>query len=147
MSTPIDLVVDAGVALKWYVPEPFEAEAKRLLDPAFVLHVPEFFFAEFGNIVWKKARLLKTPELTVEEGREILELLVEVPIVAYPVGSLLRVAYDLATGPVRSTVYDCCYLALAIALDCRLITADRPFYDAHRGGPYGHHFLWVADPA
>jgi predicted nucleic acid-binding protein len=145
-SAPMDLVVDAGVALKWYVPEPFEAEAKRLLDPACALHVPELFFAEFGDIVWKKARLLKTPELTVVEGREILDRLAAVPMAAYPVAPLLEAAYDLATGPARSTVDECCDLALAIALGCRFVTADQPFHDAHRDGPFGRDVLWVADP-
>ena len=65
----IDLVVDAGVAIKWYVPEIHEREAKRFLDPAHTLHVPDLFFPEFGNILWKKARLLKVPEITEEEGR------------------------------------------------------------------------------
>ena len=64
-----DLVIDAGVAIKWYVPEVLEVEAKCVLDPSYSLHVPELFFAEFGNILWKKARILKVPEITVEEGR------------------------------------------------------------------------------
>jgi hypothetical protein len=46
-----DLVVDAGGAIKWYVPEIHEREAKWFLDPAITLHVPELFFPEFGNIV------------------------------------------------------------------------------------------------
>ncbi|MBV8312361.1 MAG: type II toxin-antitoxin system VapC family toxin, partial [Planctomycetaceae bacterium] len=70
---PIDLVVDAGLAIKWYVPEVHEAEAKRFLDPAFTLHAPDLFFPEFGNMVWKKARLLQVPEVTEDEGRLILD--------------------------------------------------------------------------
>ena len=145
-SAPTDFVVDAGVALKWYVAEPLEAEAKRLLDPACTLHVPELFFAEFANILWKKARLLKAPELTIDEGRDILGLLAGVPLTAHPMAPLLEAAYDLAIGPERMTVYDCCYLALARAMDCRLVTADRPFYDALVGSPHGRHLHWVADP-
>lgn len=145
VSYPTDLVVDAGVALKWYVGEPFGDEARRLLDPDFALHVPELFFVEFGNILWKKSRLRSPPELTVDDGRAILDLLDLVPMTAHPVAHPLRSAYDLAVGPARSTVYDSCYLALAIALDCRMVTADRRFYNAHRGGEHGRRFLWVAD--
>lgn len=65
---PTNFVVDAGVAVKWYVPEVHEADAKRFLSPVFTLHVPELFFPEFGNIIWKKARLLKTPEISEAEG-------------------------------------------------------------------------------
>jgi predicted nucleic acid-binding protein len=139
-------VIDAGVAIKWYVPEVHEAEAKRFLDPAIRLHVPELFYPEFGNIVWKKARLLKAPEITEAEGRDILDLLLGVSMTVHPMAPLLKAAYDLAVSPARPTVCDACYLILAVALGCRLVTADRPFYDALQGGPYGPRLLWVADP-
>ncbi len=141
-----DLVVDAGVAIKWYIPEIHEIEAKRFLDPTYTLHVPDLFFPEFGNIIWKKARLLKVPEITEQVGRQIVELLLSVSLTVHTVAPLLKFAYELALGPKRATVYDCCYLASAIALGCRLVTADRLFYEAFIGGPYGAHMLWVADP-
>jgi predicted nucleic acid-binding protein len=141
-----DVVIDAGVAIKWYVPEVLEAEAKRVLDPLYSLHVPELFFPEFGNILWKKARVLKVPEITVEEGHNILDLLLQVPLTVHPMAPLLGEAYDLAVGPERATVYDCCYLALASALGCRLVTADRAFYDAMRSNPLAALLHWVADP-
>ena len=141
-----DLVVDAGVAIKWYVPETHESEAKRFLDPAHTLHVPDLFFPEFGNILWKKARLLKVPEITEAEGREIIGLLIDVSLTVHSMAPLLKAAYDLALGPNRATVYDCCYLALANALGCRVVTADQLFYDAFKNGPHGSRLLWVADP-
>ena len=142
----MDFVIDAGVAIKWYVPEICEAEAKRFLDPSYSLHVPELLFPEFGNILWKKARVLRVPEITVTEGRNILRLLLSVPLMVHPMAPLLEPAYDLAVGPERPTVYDSCYLVLARALGCRLVTADRSFYDAMRKGPAGPFLLWVADP-
>lgn len=33
-----------------------------------------------------------------------------------------------------------------VALDCKLVTADRPFFEAQQGGPQGDRLLWVADP-
>jgi predicted nucleic acid-binding protein len=101
-----NLVVDAGVAIKWYVPEIHEGEAKRLLDPIFTLHVPELFFPEFGSIIWKKSRLLKAPELTEEEGRGILGLLLAVDLEVHPMAPLLESAYSIAVGPESPTVYD-----------------------------------------
>lgn len=47
---------------------------------------------------------------------------------------------------VTDLVYDCCYLALAGALECRLVTADRPFCEAFINGPHGSHLLWFTDP-
>jgi predicted nucleic acid-binding protein len=142
----IDVVVDAGVAIKWYVPEIHASAAKRLLRPNLTLHVPDLFFAEFSNILWKKARLLKVPEITEEEGREILGLVLGVSLTVHPMAPLARTAYELAVRSRRTPVYDCCYLALAIAQDCRMVTADRTFYDAFKTGSYRSHLLWVADP-
>lgn len=147
MSTgPFELVIDAGVAIKWYVPEIHDVEAKRFLSPAFSLHVPELFYPEFGSIVWKKARVLKTPEISEDEGRDILDLLLGVDLTVHPMPPGLKAAYDLAVSPARPTVYDSSYLTLADALNCRLVTADRKFYDAMKGEPLGHLLLWVADP-
>ncbi len=143
---PLDLVIDAGVAIKWYVPEVHQAEAKRFLSPDFTLHVPELFYPEVGSILWKKARLLKTPEITEDEGREIVDLLLRVALAVHPMASMLRAAYDLAVSPARPTVYDSCYLVLADIMDCRFVTADRIFFDALKGGPLGSRLLWVADP-
>jgi predicted nucleic acid-binding protein len=143
---PNHFVVDAGVAIKWYVPETYDAEAKRFLDPAFTLHVPDLFYPEFGNVVWNKACLLKPPEMTVDEGREILDLLLGVSLTVHPTAPLLKFAYEIAVTPARPTVYDCCYLALANALGCRLVTADQAFYNALKGSPHGSRLLWIADP-
>ena len=48
--------------------------------------------------------------------------------------------------PGAATVYDCCYLALADALGCRLVTANRKFHDALKTSTHGPRLLWVGDP-
>ena len=52
------LVVDASVVIKWFVPEPFSLEARRILDDyragSLDLVAPDLLNAEVGNIVWKK---------------------------------------------------------------------------------------------
>ncbi len=54
----IDLVIDSSVAIKWFVPEAYSAEADRILldhdKGALSFLAPEVIYAEFGNIVWKK---------------------------------------------------------------------------------------------
>ena len=50
-------------------------------------------------------------------------------------------------GNARLAIYDFLYLALAVALDCPLVTADRVFYDAlKKTSPHAPYLLWVADP-
>ena len=138
------LVIDASVAIKWVVEEPGTAEALALRR--FRLLAPDLLVAECANILWKKARLLKTPEITEDEGREIVDLLLKVALAVHPMASMLMAAYDLAVSPARPTVYDSCYLVLADTLNCRFVTADRNFFDALKDGPLGSRLLWVADP-
>jgi predicted nucleic acid-binding protein len=57
---------------------------------------------------------------------------------------LLVAAFD---GAVQSaqTVYDSTYLALAVAFNCPMVTADEKFYLALRSGALASHLCWVAD--
>ena len=49
-------VVDAGVAIKWFVPEPLQDRAQSLLyAEGGQLEAPDFLIAEVANIAWKKA--------------------------------------------------------------------------------------------
>src|SRR5262245_27783673 len=106
-------VVDASVAVKWYVPEIYSVEAERLLDPAHDLHAPDLIIPEFGNILWKKSG---RGELTAAQARKIIEAFIEVPMLKYPASTLLGAAF---AGAVQTgqTVYDWTYLALAVSLD------------------------------
>jgi predicted nucleic acid-binding protein len=143
---PSDLVLDASVAIKWYIPEPLAADARRFMSPGFRMHVPAFFAAECGNTIWKK--VAQRRELDRDRGREILGELAAYPMQVHETGALVILAYDLAhgVGDPKLAVYDFVYLALAVALDVRLVTADRVFHDAIRPTMLGHRLLWVADP-
>jgi predicted nucleic acid-binding protein len=57
---------------------------------------------------------------------------------------LLALAFDLADRTQR-TVYDCLYLALAVQLGGRMVTADQRLYNSLAGTPLGPHICWVAD--
>ena len=53
-------VVDASVAVKWFFPEVHEADALRLIHGRHDLLVPDVFFSEFGNALWKRLRRRET---------------------------------------------------------------------------------------
>jgi predicted nucleic acid-binding protein len=128
-----DLVLDASVALKWAVPsanEPLTAESLRLLkryiDADVNLIVPDVFWAEIGNVLWKGVRqkrwtrALADGAVTAITGLDFftvssLELLPEA----------LKIAF-----PRDRTVYDCLYVALAIKFNTELITADERLANA-----------------
>ena len=135
------VVVDASVALKWYIEEDDTAKAETLLNGVYQLNAPELILPEFGNILWKKVR---RGEATPEEARSILTLFRNQNIRLHTHQRLIQSAYFGAeiTG---QTVYDWTYLALAAALDCPFVTADRKFYKILESTNLRKHLLWVGD--
>lgn len=121
MTRAPKVVVDASVAVKWYVPEDGSTEAVALLGSSARLLAPDLLVAEFGNTLWKKIR---RGELKGDEGNAIVRaFLAGPPVVLYASTPLLQPAWEMALG-FRRTIYDALYLALAVAQDCPFVTAD-----------------------
>jgi predicted nucleic acid-binding protein len=55
-------VVDASVAAKWFLPEPYKDKAERLLrdflDETVELIAPDLIVAEVGNLLWKRSTMI-----------------------------------------------------------------------------------------
>jgi predicted nucleic acid-binding protein len=132
-------VVDASVGVKWFIPEVYDADARRLQNPAYQLHTPTLFDVEVGNILWKKSR---RGELTRPNADFILGQLPLLPLTRHPEAPLLTVAFDLADRTQR-TVYDCLYLALAVQLGGRMATADLRLCNALAGTPWAAFICWI----
>jgi predicted nucleic acid-binding protein len=126
------LVVDASVAIKWLVPEDGWSIARELYT-AFSLSAPELICAECANILWKKHR---RKEISQSEVFEAVAKIIEFDVDLVSLRDLTRQASDLSLY-LDHPAYDCFYLALAIAEDCRLVTADDRFLRvlAQRGNP------------
>ncbi len=136
------IVVDASVAVKWYLPEPNSADADRLLNGGFQLLAPDLLIPEVGNILWK--RVMRS-EITVQKAQTILRALESLPISLRPASVLSGNAMTVACGLKRS-FYDSLYLALALMEDCRLVTADGKLFDAVKdAAPIRKHILWIED--
>jgi predicted nucleic acid-binding protein len=135
------VVVDASVAIKWFVPEIHSEAAVRALDAEIALYAPDLILPEFGNIVWKKVR---RGEIELEEAGEIIGAFARLPFEIRPSSLLLSAAFELAVALDR-TVYDSLYLALAVAEDCALITADAKFHAAIAASPLADNVMWVEE--
>ncbi len=146
LTAPRALVLDASVAIKWYVPEVHASEALRFMTTDFAIHVPSFFAPECGNTIWKK--VAQRREIPEPRGREILDELFAYPHQVHDAEALTPLAFDLATavGNPKLAIHDFIYVALAIGLDCPMVTADRVFYETLAPGPHGSRLAWVADP-
>jgi predicted nucleic acid-binding protein len=126
-------VLDASVAAKWMLPakgELLRPEAYRLLDAYGAgevnLVVPDIFWVECGNILWKAVWQQRFPRAEAEVA--IVSLLNRrIPTVSS--ASLLEQALSIAFDFGRS-FYDCLYVALAVQTQKQLITADERLANA-----------------
>jgi predicted nucleic acid-binding protein len=134
-------VVDASVAIKWFIPEIHSEAALRVQRSRYRLHVPALMTLELGNVLAKKIR---RGELTRADGDGILKELKHLPLQRHADERLFPAAYQLALDT-QGSVYDCLYLALAEAIDGVMITADHKFYSSLSGGSSGRRVLWVED--
>jgi predicted nucleic acid-binding protein len=137
------LVPDAGLGVKWFVPEPDADNAARLLDSRFELHIPSYFFTEAASVLQRKVAVDRT--LSEVEGLDAFQLLRTFPLTIHATEGLLEDAFRHGVR-YRRPVSDSLYLVLAVALGGRVITADRRLYNGVHGGPLDHVVLWVTDP-
>ena len=79
---------------------------------------PDLLRLEVMSVV---RRQLLAGELDTRQASQAIDDLLELPLVVYPSSALLRRAWSLRDNV---TPYDACYVALAEALDCTLLTAD-----------------------
>jgi predicted nucleic acid-binding protein len=125
-------VVDASVAAKWYSLEPGHEAADRLLAAQASgegeLFAPDLIVPEFANVLWKRVHRGEWPRA---EAEEILRSwAIDCPELV-PSSVLAASAFELALE-LELSVYDCLYLALALALEAPLATADRRLASAAR---------------
>jgi hypothetical protein len=127
------LVLDASVAVKWFLPpedETLTSEALGLL----YLHdagriqflVPDLFWAEFANVAWMAIRRKRWS--SSDAVRAVTKML------AYRFATIAGRRLVQAAFHIASThgvaVYDALYVALAQETPCDLITADERLVNA-----------------
>lgn len=126
------IVLDASVAIKWYVPESGSAGARALLDSPVVFIAPALFLVEAGNILWKKVR---RGEVDLENARFIRAQLCDGSLVDFrPMQPLSAAALEIALQ-FQQTVYDSVYVALAAAENTTMVTADNRLFSALAATP------------
>ena len=133
-------VVDASVAVKWFVAEEHSDLALSVLRENELI-APDLLWPEFGNIIWKKVR---RSELSEKDGRSILDLFLRAPIVSYSSAAMIAAALELGLETGR-TVYDSLYVTLAAAECCKMITADKRLFNSLLATPYAGLTAWLGD--
>lgn len=127
----MSVVVDASVVIKWFVPEAGSDAASRLLASEDRLEAPDLLFAEIANAIWKK---VLRGQLTRAESQLLVRDIEKIAVNTTPCRALANDAHAVALITSRS-VYDSMYVALALRLDTRVITADERFFQALQSIP------------
>lgn len=116
-------VLDANVAIAWYLTESFSPAARRwqarLLGGEIELVVPTLHYWEVGNVL---RTYVKRGELERELAAEIYALHLEAPLEVAEPDRERVLATAFAYG---ATAYDAVYISLAIASDAPLVTAEK----------------------
>jgi predicted nucleic acid-binding protein len=142
-APPGDCVVDASVGIKLCIAEPLSAEAVALaaVSPPLELYVPDLFYIECANILWKHVQRSGYPVGKAQQDIQQLCLL-----------RLHRTATaDLASDSLQLAIthgisaYDACYVALSDRLGLPLVTADDALVRKLTGAPFA--ILRLADLA
>ena len=116
----MSLVVDASVAVRWFVRGPGRERANASVQSGEPLIAPELVIAEMANAAWTGTTFhnmsMDTATDMVREATRFFSELV-------PSASLKNRAFAIALE-LRNPVYDCFYLALAEARNLTVVTAD-----------------------
>jgi predicted nucleic acid-binding protein len=135
------LVVDASIAIAYFVPERFSKGALLWLSGPHSLLAPDFLVVEAINVLWKKMR---RGEITRAEAEGIMTAMAAGDIPLLPASRYGRTAWRMAVE-LDHSLYDCFYLALAVAEGGVLVTADRGFHRRVTASRWADRIAWVED--
>ena len=130
-AIPLRCVVDASVGIKLFLVESHSEQAHWLFDgltadPPAILTVPDLFFIECANILWKYSRRFGR---SLEDSQADLADLGRLALRVVSTADLMEAALTLA-AQTGLTAYDACYAALARRLNLPLVTTDEPLAKA-----------------
>lgn len=133
------VVVDASLAVKWGLPEPYTEQAfdlaERWAHEETQLIAPCLILAEITNAIYKR---VNRKEMTLNTARQALHTVLEFGIEIREEPGLSERVLELAHALKMVTAYDAHYLALAEKYGCDLWTGDRRLYNSAK-----NRFSWI----
>jgi predicted nucleic acid-binding protein len=114
------LVVDACVAVKWFIREEDSEAAHALLTGSQKLVAPDFALVEIANALWKSHR---RKIMDREQAQARLAGAPRFFDQLLPTSELLKEALELACA-IDQAVYDCTYVVASRRMGVPLITSD-----------------------
>lgn len=128
------IVVDASLAVKWFRAEAFSLEAVKVYEEnAGNILVPDLFAVEVATALVRNANMIKVARRTTEDSLSELAGMIGNDSIRLTrlITNQLRDAATLALD-LGHPLKDCIYLALAMEMECDLITCDARFAEKAR---------------
>lgn len=130
MTTAIRCVVDASVGIMQFIPDPLSPKVNQLFAhlsyPQTKIFVPDLFYIECANILWKyvRAKLYAAADVPAD-----LATLKAFPLRVVSTADLMEeaVSIGLAHG---ISAYDASYVALSQQVSATLLTLDQRLVNA-----------------
>jgi len=121
-------VIDASVAVGWFVDLPYSRQARAIIESGQALLAPDLLIAEVGNTLW---RYVKAGDYELEDAAAAVAKLPiffnEIVSTASLAEAALRMSQSL-----DHSVYDSLYAVLAVERRAAFVTADRRFAEKLR---------------
>lgn len=136
-------VVDADVAIKWHVEQPDSGQAEHVLQSGEKLHAPKFQDLEVRQVLSKYVRMRLLDPLKARHAAEAHGRMIDF---WHGHDALIDDAFDLSLTHAHP-FYDCLYVALALRLNARLITADRKLVSKFAQGAHAGRVVLLGDYA
>jgi predicted nucleic acid-binding protein len=135
------VIVDASVAVKWYVREALHAQAREIMAQADDLAAPDIIVTEVANALQRK---VSSGMVSKEQALEALRDLPNCFSQLIPADKTLRDGFELALE-LRHAFPDSVYLACAAMNDASLVTDDRKLWEKAVKNGHQRHIRLLAD--
>lgn len=125
MTSPLRCVVDTSVCIKQFIPDPLSSKVvglfAHLVNPQTEIFVPDLFYIECANTLWKYVR---AGRYSAAEVQVDLASLKAFPLRVVSTADLMEdaVSISLTYG---ISAYDACYVALSQQVNATLLTLDQ----------------------
>jgi predicted nucleic acid-binding protein len=135
------LVVDANIAVKWFVQQQGTDDARRVQAYRGPLVAPAILIAETTNGLWRHVMNGDIPAISAQAAVAGLawwfhELVEDQSLAAQALTLAIELGYSS---------YDCFYLALALSRSAPLVTADKRFINRLSATSYFSNVVHLPD--
>ncbi len=130
MISPLRYVIDTNIAIKLFIPDPLSAKAETLFlhlqNPQTQLFIPDLFYIEFTNVLWKYVR---AKQFSAEQTTIALDRIRAFPLEVTSTKSLMSEAMQISLD-CSISAYDASYIALSQRMNASLLTLDSKLVNA-----------------